>query len=665
MSDALLSLPRSPGDGSGPGAPRQWYATRVAVGLFVAALLALLWILHRQERDDSRTALVRDVLWVEQKLQYGLERNVEDLRQLAQDVRGPDLDPRLVEARVEQFLAGTPGLTQIVLLDPDGRLRAVAPGPTASYEATPPVAPRLEAAYRLALATGTPTYGPPALVGGEHHVDVFVPVYRHGALAGTVVGVYGLRPLLSGLVPWWLAEKHRVTLRDAEGKVLAARSNVGAAEHPELTHQVLLEPPGHGLRLHVTSYRSDTKLVRNVLALSIVGLAGAVLWSMWSLRRHVHRRLETEQELRREHAFRKAMEDSLETGMRAVDLEGRIIYVNPAFCRMVGYSEAELIGHAPPLPYWPSEQVGRIQASIRLARSPESPRTGTEYEFLRRGGGRFDALLYEAPLVDAHGRQTGWMASVLDITERKRARERARQQEEKLAATARLVTMGEMASAIAHELNQPLSAIASYTTGCLNLMASGAATPGEVRTALEKTSEQAQRAGRIIRRVHQFVRKSEPTRTRVRLHAVIDEAVGFAQAEARSRRVKIRSGFADDDVELDADPVLLQQVLLNLLRNGMEAMASTPPESREILVATERADSSVTVRVADRGCGIPAEVQGKLFEPFFTTKAEGMGMGLNICRSIVEIHRGRVWVEPGPGGGTVFSFSLPLPAEVQ
>jgi two-component system sensor histidine kinase DctS len=351
--------------------------------------------------------------------------------------------------------------------------------------------------------------------------------------------------------------------------------------------------------------------------------------------------------------------------MRAVDLEGRIIYVNPAFCRMVGYSEAELIGHAPPLPYWPSEQVGRIQASIRLARSPESPRTGTEYEFLRRGGGRFDALLYEAPLVDAHGRQTGWMASVLDITERKRARERARQQEEKLAATARLVTMGEMASAIAHELNQPLSAIASYTTGCLNLMASGAATPGEVRTALEKTSEQAQRAGRIIRRVHQFVRKSEPTRTRVRLHAVIDVAVGFAQAEARSRRVKIRSGFADDDVELDADPVLLQQVLLNLLRNGMEAMASTPPESREILVATERADSSVTVRVADRGCGIPAEVQGKLFEPFFTTKAEGMGMGLNICRSIVEIHRGRVWVEPGPGGGTVFSFSLPLPAEVQ
>jgi two-component system sensor histidine kinase DctS len=129
--------------------------------------------------------------------------------------------------------------------------------------------------------------------------------------------------------------------------------------------------------------------------------------------------------------------------------------------------------------------------------------------------------------------------------------------------------------------------------------------------------------------------------------------------------VRIRSGFAAGDVELDADPVLLQQVLLNLIRNGMEAMSATPPEQREILVTTERADSTATVRVADRGCGIPADAQKQLFEPFFTTKAEGMGMGLNICRSIVESHRGRVWAEPAPGGGTVFSFSLPLPPEVQ
>jgi two-component system sensor histidine kinase DctS len=217
-----------------------------------------------------------------------------------------------------------------------------------------------------------------------------------------------------------------------------------------------------------------------------------------------------------------------------------------------------------------------------------------------------------------------------------------------------------MASAIAHELNQPLSAIASYTTGCLNLFATGSARDEDLQEALQKASQQAQRAGRIIRRVHQFVRKSEPTRQRVQLRAVVEEAVGFVQADARTRRVKIRPGLPPEELELDADPVLLQQVLLNLMRNGMEAMAATPPEERELVVATEQSDGAVTIRVADRGCGIPPEVQEKLFQPFFTTKPEGMGMGLNICRSIIELHRGRVWAERGADGGTVFSFTLPL-----
>jgi two-component system sensor histidine kinase DctS len=464
---------------------------------------------------------------------------------------------------------------------------------------------------------------------------------------------------VAALGPWWLAEKHPVTSRAGAGAVLAARSSVGGADHAVLTHQVALEPPGHGLLLHVTSFGAEPTLSRNALALTIVGLSAAVLLSLWSLRRHVQRRAEVEEQLRREHAFRKAMEDSLETGMRAVDLEGRIVYVNPAFCRMVGYSEAELIGHASPQPYWPPEDVDAIEAKMRVAREGEAPPGGTEYEFVRRGGTRFDALLVEAPLVDAAGRHRGWMGSLLDITERKRARDRAREQEEKLAATARLVTMGEMASAIAHELNQPLSAIASYTTGCLNVLATGAARREELEDALQKAAHQAQRAGRIIRRVHQFVRKAEPTRTRVQLAGVIDEAIGLVQAEARARQVRIRTA-AVEDVELEADPLLLQQVLLNLVRNGVEAMAATPPEDRELVLSTRREDGVVTVRVADRGCGIPPEAHPRLFDAFFTTKREGMGMGLNICRSIVENHRGRLWAEAAAGGGAVFSFSLPI-----
>jgi two-component system sensor histidine kinase DctS len=494
-------------------------------------------------------------------------------------------------------------------------------------------------------------------------LEVFVP-YFAGGRSGTVVGVYGLQSMLAAIVPWWLAEKHLVTVRDGSGAVLAAKSNV-EARRPELSHQVMLDPPGHGLVLHLESYGGETQLLRNVLTTAIVGLAAAVLANLWALRRHVRRRLATEEALRVEHAFRKAMEDSIHTGMRAVDLEGRIVYVNPAFCNMVEYTAEELIGSTAPRPYWPTEpdEVEAIEAGLRAARTPGAPRAAIEMRLMRKSGERFDALLYEAPLIDAAGRQTGWMGSILDITERKRARELARQQEEKLAATARLVTMGEMASTIAHELNQPLSAIASYTTGCLNLLEGKEVPRGDLQEALRKTVQQTQRAGRIIRRVHDFVRKSEPTRSPVRINAVVEEAVGFADAEARKRRVRIQAQLAGEVPDTQGDAILLQQVVLNLLRNAMDAMAGTPAHLREIRVATGARDGSVTVSIADRGCGIPEEMRGKLFEPFFTTKAEGMGMGLNICRSIMELHRGRVWAEPNPGGGTVFSFSLPVETE--
>jgi two-component system sensor histidine kinase DctS len=212
---------------------------------------------------------------------------------------------------------------------------------------------------------------------------------------------------------------------------------------------------------------------------------------------------------------------------------------------------------------------------------------------------------------------------------------------------------------MAHELNQPLSAIASYTTGCLNLLQDGGIPRGDLEEALTKTAQQAQRAGRIIRRVHDFVRKREPTRVALHMNAVVEEAVGFADADARRRRVRVEVTLGAPDPELRGDPVLLQQVVLNLLRNAMDAMAATAPEAREIWVATEGGADAVTVSIADRGAGIPDEVREHLFQPFFTTKAEGMGMGLNICRSILELHGGRVWADPNPGGGTVFRFSIP------
>ena len=356
------------------------------------------------------------------------------------------------------------------------------------------------------------------------------------------------------------------------------------------------------------------------------------------------------------------MEDSLTVGMRARDLTGRIIYVNPAFCRMTGFSSEELVDRSPPMPYWVPEQLGETMAVHQAVLAGEAPPDGFEITFRRKDGEHFQALVYEAPLIDGNGRHTGWMASVLDVTERRRAEELARQQQEQLQFTSRLVTLGEMASTLAHELNQPLAAIASYNTGCLNLLANENFDMRDIRQALEKLGVQAQRAGRIIRRVHDFVRKSEPKRAPCALGEIIEDCVGFIEAEARKRHVHIETALPELPLVL-ADRLMLEQVLLNLIRNGMEAMAGTPEEQRVLRVAAE-AGGEVVVSIADNGCGIAPEVREKLFTAFFTTKPEGMGVGLSICRSIIEFHRGRLWAEDNShsptGSGTIFKFTLPL-----
>ena len=271
----------------------------------------------------------------------------------------------------------------------------------------------------------------------------------------------------------------------------------------------------------------------------------------------------------------------------------------------------------------------------------------------------------KAPLIDADGRHTGWMSSVVDVTARKRAEELTRQQQEKLQQTSRLVTMGELASSLAHELNQPLAAINSYNTGCLNKLSASEFSREELRSAMEKLGVQARRAGHIIRHIHDFVRKSEPKLAACNLVEVIQSSIGFISADARARSVRIVGKIVDTSVNLYADRVMLEQVLLNLMRNAIEAMMAPDilPERRRLTISLTVEGDQARIRVADRGAGIPAAIRENLFTPFFSTKKEGMGMGLNICRSIIEFHRGRLWVEDSPDGGAIFNISLPLASQ--
>ncbi|CAG0954588.1 two-component system, LuxR family, sensor histidine kinase DctS [Rhodocyclaceae bacterium] len=372
-------------------------------------------------------------------------------------------------------------------------------------------------------------------------------------------------------------------------------------------------------------------------------------------------RREDEEKLKSAFAFRRAMGESLVTGIRAIDLEGRIIFVNPAFCRMIGWSEQELLGMRPPFPYWPPEEAEQRRRDLDLTLAGQAPPGGIEMRVMHRDGHRFDVRMYLSPLIDSSGRQVGWMASMNDITERKRMEEETLRHQERLEQTSRLITMGEMASSLAHELNQPLSAIANYCMGSVNRLKSGDYRREDILAAMEKASAQAERAGKIIRRTREFVKKSEPVRAPAALAEIVEEAIGFAEIEARKAAVAIQVSIPPDLPPVFADRIMIEQVVLNLVKNGIEAMQQTPPEARALnLAARLDGEGMVEVTVADRGCGMTDGQVERLYTPFFTTKAEGMGMGLNICRSIVEFHDGRLWVQPNPGGGSVFRFTLPV-----
>lgn len=650
--------------GQRPQSPRPWVwtAPRVAVILFLVALGTLLWLLHRQDIDDQRAALINDMLWVEQNFDFQLTRNQEQLQQLAQDYFEGKLTDAKIDPHARSLMLNSPGMIKILILDNGGSLLRGAPG-TVSEDiggiALRPEPSRL--AFQLSNSTGKAAFSSPYAADGEYFFDLSVPHFQNGHLMGTIMASFSIRKLIASQVPWWFAERYRLSVIDGDGAILGSKSNLKAGK-TTLDYQIPFDPPGHGLLLVAHAYSATTNLWRNILAIIITSLAVAVLVSLWSLRRHVQRRLKVEQALSREHAFRKAMEDSLFTGLRARDLDGRIIYVNPAFCRMTGYSSDELIGLKPPMPYWAPEEYDRTLAVHKKVLAGLAPREGVEVRLQRKSGERFDALIYEAPLIDAGGRHTGWMGSVLDISERKHAEEVARQHMEKLQFTARLVTMGEMASTLAHELNQPLSAIASYTTGCLNRLEAGDIEREELREALGKLASQANRAGRVIQRIYDFVRRSEPQRRPCDITGIIEDAIGLIEADALKHGIEIAYSPVSGLPLIQADRVMLGQILLNLMRNGIEAMQNTQPGYRELVVSTSVAEDNIMVSVADRGTGISEDAIKHLFEPFYSTKPEGMGMGLNICRSIIEFHMGRMWVEKNPGGGTVFRFTLPIGA---
>jgi PAS domain S-box-containing protein len=524
------------------------------------------------------------------------------------------------------------------------------------------------------------------------------------------------------------------------------------------------------------------------------------VWMLLGTWRHMRRRAQIQGELVQETHFRRAMENSMPTGMRAMDLEGRITYVNAAFCGMVGFDEAELIGLMPPFPYWPRQRIEENARLLQQELQGRSPSGGIEVRLMRKDGTQFDARMYISPLVDPKGQQTGWMTSITNITEAKRIRDQlsasherfttvlegldasvsvlsvqqrellfvnrsyrlwfggdarghallagaahgdpdeprsddeydelsglptqelteagvdprevfveplqkwfdvrsrylqwtdgrlaqmliatditARVRAEEVAAaqaenaqvTSRLVTMGEMASSVAHELNQPLTAITNYCNGMVTRVSADTIGKEDLVTALRKTARQAERAGQIIHRIRAFVKRSEPQRQPAQASKIVEDAVELAGIELRRRKVAIRVYVAQRLPQIMVDPILIEQVLLNLLKNAAEAIdsAQLPVARRHIelrVIPRHMSDEGGVIEfsVTDNGPGLKAEAAQRLYEAFFSTKPEGLGIGLSLCRTIVESHRGRMRAENLYNADVVigcrFAFTLPV-----
>lgn len=374
-------------------------------------------------------------------------------------------------------------------------------------------------------------------------------------------------------------------------------------------------------------------------------------------------------ELQRERAeaLMRKLSGALEQAADSVmitDHDRRIEYVNPAFERLTGYTKADVIGHKTYFlrsgvhdevfyrDLWQVIGSGGVYRGVMVNR--------------KKNGSIFHEQKTISPLKDMQGLITHFISTGHDITDRVKAEELERQHKAELAHVGRLSILGEMTSGLAHELNQPLCAITTYAQTCLRIIQSGNCKPDDVRYGLEQVVKQAELGGEIFRRLRNFARKGDLRQQSIDLGEVILEVASFVRADMQQNQVQLHMEVPRHLPSVMADPIQIEQVLLNLVRNSMDAVSGMDEERRQITIKAVRHERhSVKVCISDRGCGCPQEVADRLFEPFFTTKATGLGIGLGISQSIIDAHGGRLWLEEKATQGATFCFILPDSGETQ
>jgi two-component system, LuxR family, sensor histidine kinase DctS len=661
-----------------------WLPVTAFVLLFLAALLLMVWLSLNYETNRRQTQLELDVIDAAAAIQSVLLRDAQTFQLQGLGAVGTSefltATPRLLVERPEILLLERRVLVRHSRDIPEEVVSAWGNHPAAkALSAVPRLAPEAAIARDLVSLHGAAIFSGTYFVaapegGGAELFELWVAENGTEKPSAIVRVVYSLSALLDQRITPVLQRRHEVTLTDPDN-TLIARLNNGVRGANVYGAKARIDLPSMTLVLRANSADRSPDLIPNLASGLVVLLGSGFVISLLFLIRDARRREAAEAEVRAQNQLRKAMEDSLVTGLRARDMQGIVTYVNPAFCEMVGYAENELIGRPPPMPYWAPEARAEYERRFSQVLAGTVTRKGYETVFMRRNGERFPAIIYESPLVGDNGEQTGWMASIVDISEQRRIEDINRQQQEKLHTSTRLATLGEIATVLSHELNQPLAAISTYAAAASAMMV--APTPDESRDSdeqaelhytLTQIEKQAQRAGTIVRRVHDFMRVRQVVTEPLDLLLVVQELMPLIELQARRLWVRTEIVTKLESAPVRAERIMIEQVVMNLTRNAVEAMATTREDLRHLKILLEQSQSEqgrplFKVTIVDSGPGVPESIANNLFGLFVSSKSQGMGIGLNISRSVVEASGGQLWHEPrlqeGKVVGSLFCFVLP------
>ena len=633
--------------------------------LLVGSVVTLILYLNTFEAEEDERRRAADTQWLEQSAQFHFRRLEDDLLVLARESVLAETSGAGAAAQSATVQGGllwrAPGVVLSHGWLPVGRNQSRWIGPQRwplDWSANLTNAQELSTMQDITRGLRRAAYAGPMRRSDGSRTDVVwlaVPFFERGQFAGNYLAALSMDQAALNMVPAWFQLNHLVRLIADEG------DQSPVPTQGVNSYRASMNLPGSELFLEVTPISAQPATVPRIFFLVALFFLLGMMVSLYALRRDVVKRQQVQAMLQAEVALRTAMENSVTIGLRAWDKNGKILYVNEAFCRIVGYLADELVGRSAPLPYWPAEQADELNLVHRDIIAQGTRDDGVEVQFQHRDGSLIDVLIHEAPLNAVTGEQLGWMSSVLDIGERKRAERMAQKQQERLEASGRLVAVGEAASTLAHELNQPLGALSSFANGLLNRLRGGGITLAEVAPVVERMDRLADKAGRIIQRVNAFARRREMSRERLDLVAFVRGTLAQHPMQ-RQTGLEIDLAWNQTPVWVEADSLLLEHALRNVVANALY-WAANAGQSARVKVGLCVQDGMAGMVVSDSGPGVSDDQKEQVFNAFFSASAGGMGMGLAICRSVLEAHHGRIDVGRDPElGGARFTLWLPLSA---